>query len=219
MHSDSPATDHPFIVGIAGASGSGKSRFAERLKEHLVSERDAATVTVLSEDAYYRDRSDLSFEQRCLINYDHPDALEHELLVEQLRKLRKGEAVEVPEYDYSTHNRKSTTRWIAPCHIVLLEGILLLSDEAIRSQCDLKLFIDVPLDVCLSRRLRRDVLERGRSVESVLDQYEQTVRPMFHAFVEPSKVTADLVVPGGGENDLAARVLVQFLETQIRSIS
>ena len=219
MNLDIAATDRPFIVGIAGASGSGKSRFAGRLRDRLTLARDAATVTVLSEDSYYRARSDLPFEQRCQINYDHPDALEHELLVEQLRSFRKGEAVEVPEYDYATHNRKSTTRRIAPSRIILLEGILLLSDEAIRDQCDLKLFIDVPLDICLSRRLRRDVLNRGRTVESVLDQYEQTVRPMFHAFVEPSKTTADLVVPGGGENDLAARVLVQFLGTQIRSTS
>ncbi|MEO1618045.1 MAG: uridine kinase [Planctomycetota bacterium] len=200
-----------FTVGIAGGSGSGKSRLAELLRTRLIGSADSPDVIVLSEDAYYRDRSDLSYEQRCEINYDHPDSLEHELLAQHLVDLKAGRAVEAPCYDYATHNRTPQTDLISPGRILLLEGILLLSEPAIRNELDLKIFIDVPLDICLSRRLRRDVLDRGRTVDSVLDQYQQTVRPMFFEFIEPSKAHADLIVPGGGENKVAAEVLEHFL--------
>ncbi|MEM6469253.1 MAG: uridine kinase, partial [Planctomycetota bacterium] len=148
----------PYVVAIAGASGSGKSCLAERLRDRLSATDGSQHVRMLCEDAYYRDRSDLTYEQRSGINYDHPDSLEHKLLVDHLDALRAGSAIEAPSYDYATHNRRTSTETIEPCRILLLEGILLLSQPAIRERCDLKLFVDVPLDVCLSRRVRRDVL-------------------------------------------------------------
>lgn len=200
------------IIGIAGASGAGKSRFAELLLDRLRSEHDEVDVSILNEDAYYRDRSDLSYEQRCLINYDHPDALEHELLAEHLAALRNGDAIQVPSYDYSKHNRMSETLEFIPSTVVILEGILLLSEPKLREQLDLKVFVDVPMDVCLTRRLRRDIQERGRSLDSVLQQYETTVRPMFFEFIDPSKQFADLIVPRGGENPNALNVLHSHLK-------
>ncbi len=183
------------IIGIAGASGAGKSLFARQLHDRLIHQRSGRDVSILHEDCYYRQRDDLSFEQRERINYDHPEAFEHALLIEHLKRLRCGETVPVPDYDYALHNRKAETTSLSPPKILIIEGILILHDPALREQFDLKIFVDVPLDVCLIRRLRRDTRERGRSVESVLEQYESTVRPMFHAYIEPTKMNADIFVP------------------------
>lgn len=200
------------VIGIAGASGAGKSRLSELLHQRLRADYGRCDVAILNEDAYYRQRDDLSYEQRCEINYDHPDAMEHSLLVEHVCRLREGETVSVPQYDYAQHNRMSQAVEFRPARIVILEGILLLSDETLRRQLDLQVFVDVPLDVCLARRLKRDIQERGRTLDSVLDQYQTTVRPMFYQFIEPSKEHADLIVPGGGENSNALDVLYRYLK-------
>ena len=150
------------IIGIAGASGAGKSLFARQLFERLIQDRSESDISILNEDSYYRQRDDLTYEQREKINYDHPDAMEHALLVEHLRQLRAGETVEVPEYDYTKHNRKQETRTHSPSRILIVEGILILHEPELLEQLDLKIFVDVPLDICLVRRLRRDTEQRGR---------------------------------------------------------
>ncbi len=199
------------IIAIAGASGAGKSLFANQLHERLRQTRTRDDVAILHEDAYYRRRDDLTFAERQTINYDHPDAIDHELLARQLAQLRNGQSVEVPRYDYSTHNRVPETDRLEPARILIVEGILILHLADLRDLLDLKVYVDVPLDVCLSRRLRRDVEERGRSFDSVLTQYHNTVRPMFFEFIEPSKRHADLIVPRGGDNEHAINVLSNHL--------
>ncbi|MAZ39258.1 MAG: uridine kinase [Legionellales bacterium] len=193
----------PLIIGISGASASGKSLLANT----IVSELGSKQVAIISEDAYYRDRRDLSIAERAKINYDHPDAFEHELLREHLGQLQRGQTIELPIYDYSEHLRSDKTRRIGQYAIIVLEGILLLADESLRQLMDIKIFMDTPLDICLIRRLQRDVIRRGRTFESVLTQYETTVRPMYQQFIEPSKRYADIIIPRGGENRIAIEVI------------
>jgi len=200
------------IIGIAGASGAGKSMLATQLHTRMRASFTRRDVTILHEDCYYRRRDDLSFEEREKINYDHPDAFEHDLLIEHLKELRNGNSVEVPQYDYAKHNRSSETVTLESSTILILEGILILNHPELREALDLRIFVDVPLDICLSRRLRRDIEERGRSLESVLNQYHSTVRPMFFEFIEPSKQHADIIVPRGGENEHAIVVLQNHLD-------
>ena len=195
------------IIGIAGASGAGKSLLARQLHGRLAEQGIERNVAILHEDYYYRERNDLTFEQREQINYDHPRAFEHALLVEHLDQLKAGQAVDVPQYDYSQHNRKSECLSLQPAGIVILEGILVLHDPAVVERLDLRIFVDVPMDICLTRRLKRDTRERGRSLDSVLTQYEQTVRPMYFEFIAPTKQHADLIVPRGGQNQPALDVL------------
>ena len=200
------------IIGIAGASGAGKSLLARLLYERLSLGRRAEDIGILNEDSYYRDRSDLSLAEREKINYDHPDALEHDLLIEHLIELKQGRAVDVPQYNYALHNRSPETVSLVPPKLLILEGILILHVAALAERLDLRVFVDVPMDVCLTRRLRRDIQQRGRQLESVLRQYETSVRPMFYKFIEPSKSHADLIVPRGGENKPALEVLMAHLE-------
>ena len=200
------------IIGIAGASGAGKSLLASLLYERLSAGRPAGEIGILNEDAYYRERNDLTYAERELINYDHPDSLEHSLLLDHLQKLKQGQSVEVPIYDYSQHNRSPETRNLEPPRLLILEGILILSDPDLCESLDLRVFVDVPLDICLTRRLRRDIQQRGRSLESVLSQYEKTVRPMYFRFIEPSKPSADIIVPRGGDNTHALNILLNHLE-------
>jgi len=178
------------IIGIAGASGAGKSSLARQLQR----------------------RDDLSIEERNQINYDHPSAFEHDLMTQHLHELQAGRAIEVPQYDYATHNRHAETVAMQPARVLIVEGILILHDPWLRKELDLRVFVDVPLDICLSRRILRDSQERGRDIGSVLNQYHLTVRPMFFEFVEPSKDHADLIVPGGGENKKAIEVLHGHLD-------
>ena len=199
------------IVGIAGASGAGKSFLAKQLLERLQSKYDPNQIAILNEDAYYHRQSHLSFEERMVVNYDHPDAIEHDLLVQHLRALRKGETVQVPQYDYAKHDRKPEAISMSPPEILILEGILVFDSVQVRDELDLKVFVDVDLDICLLRRLRRDIELRGRSLDSVLNQYESTVRPMFFQFVEPTKSHADIIVPRGGDNVNALNVLESHL--------
>ena len=199
------------IIGITGASGSGKSEFAGLLLESLCERHTNGDVAILHEDSYFLRRDGLTPEQRALINYDHPDALEHDLLIEHLHQLRSGLPVQVPQYDFEKHNRTEQLTELAPPEVLILEGFMLLHDPRLRDLLDLKICMDVPLDICLYRRIQRDVLQRGRTLESVLGQYESTVRPMYFEFIEPAKQHADLVVPGGGQNRNALHVLRNHL--------
>jgi uridine kinase len=198
------------IIGIAGPSASGKSLLANTIVNELGSDQ----VVVISEDAYYKDNSHLSFGEREKINYDHPDAFDHPLLCQHLRDLQAGKSIEIPIYSYSKHIRLPETRKIGSHRIIVLEGILLFSDAHLRQLMDIRIFMSTPLDICLSRRLMRDVVERQRSFESVLRQYETTVRPMYLQFIEPSSRYADIIVPRGGEN----RIAIDMIKAKMREL-
>lgn len=203
-------TKKTIIIGISGASASGKSLLANTIINELGSDQ----VVVISEDSYYRDRSDLPFEERAKINYDHPNAFDHELLCRHLLLLQEGKSVQVPIYNHSLHIREKETRTIGQHTIVVLEGILLFADPALRELMDICIFMETALDICLIRRLKRDVKERGRSLDSVLKQYEETVRPMFLQFIEPSKRYADIIVPRGGNN----RIAIDLIKAKMREL-
>lgn len=198
------------LIGISGASASGKSVLANTIVNELGSDQ----VVVIPEDSYYKDQAHLSFEERAKVNYDHPDSFDHHLMCEHLRQLQMGQTVEVPIYDHSQHTRSQQTRRIGQHTIIVLEGILLLVDKELRNMMDIRIFMDTPLDVCLIRRLKRDILERNRTFESVLTQYEQTVRPMFLQFIDPSKRYADIIVPRGGEN----RIAIDMIKAKMREL-
>ncbi len=199
------------IIGIAGASGSGKSL----LSNTIVNELGSSRVSVISEDSYYRDLKNLKKDERDQVNFDHPDAMDHDFLCEQLKQLREGQSIEVPEYDYSTHTRSANSKTISNSHkIIVLEGILLLTVEKIRQQLDISIYVDTDLDLCFIRRLKRDVIERGRTMESVVQQYQSTVRPMFMQFIEPTKRYADLIVPHGGKN----RIAIELIQAKIKEM-
>ncbi len=196
--------DRPLVVGIAGGTGSGKTTVAHKLAAAMPTGR----CLTIEHDAYYRDQSHLSPEDRAKTNYDHPDSLETTLLVEQLRELRAGRAVDVPIYDFATHTRKRESRHVAPARVIIVEGILVYTDAALRSLLDIKIFVDTDADIRLIRRIRRDLEQRGRTFQSVRDQYYATVRPMHIEHVEPSKRWADLIVPEGGDNHVALDVIL-----------
>lgn len=198
------------IIGIAGASGSGKTTIANRIHEPLGD--DAVLIT---HDSYYKDHDELSFEERSKMNYDHPDSLESELLVKHLLELKSGKTIEIPEYDYKEHRRSSNTRCVKPKSVVLVEGILIFTEQKLRELMDLKIYVDTDPDICLIRRINRDVKKRGRSLDSVLNQYLSTVKPMYHEFVEPSKRYADIIVPEGGYNDVANGIIINRAKTII----
>lgn len=191
------------VIGVAGGSGSGKTTVASALLERVGCER----IALVQHDAYYRDQSAKPFEARARVNYDHPDSLETELLIEQLRQLRAGEAVELPVYDFATHTRCAETRRVEPRPVIMVEGILIFVDRALRDLFDVKIFVDTDADLRFIRRLQRDLSERGRSLDAVIRQYLDTVRPMHLEFVEPSKRYADLIVPEGGFNTVALELL------------
>ncbi len=198
------------IIGIAGASASGKSLLAHTLVNELGSDK----VVIISEDSYYKDNVHMPFEERALVNYDHPDAFDHDLLHQHLLTLQAGQSIEVPTYNHAMHLRDTATRRIGNHRIVVLEGILLFVDAALRDLMDIRIFMDTALDICLIRRLKRDIKERGRSLDSVLKQYEDTVRPMYLQFIEPSKRYADLIVPKGGEN----RIAIDTIKAKMREL-
>ncbi|MGQ0720842.1 MAG: uridine kinase [Candidatus Eiseniibacteriota bacterium] len=194
----------PVVIGIAGGSGSGKTTVALRLADRFAGK----SVVIVHHDSYYRNRPDLSLEERARLNYDHPDAFENDLLARHLVELRAGRAVPVPVYDYETHTRRDAERPTGPASLILVEGIQVLTVEELRALMDIKLFVDAEADERLMRRLLRDIHERGRSVHSVLQQYQDTVRPMHQQFVEPSKRHADFIIPRGGFNDVAIDLIV-----------
>lgn len=198
----------PTLIGFSGGSGSGKTTLAAAIYERLGNHRSA----VLSLDAYYKDLSHLPLEERAAVNFDHPDALDVHLLIQQIRQLRYGHAVEVPRYDFTTHTRCPETVAFQPKAIVLVEGILLLALDPIRSLLDLKVFVDAPADIRFIRRLLRDIQERGRTVDSCIQQYYATTRPMHFAWVEPSKAFADVVVSSEEEIESLVTLLIGYIE-------
>ena len=199
------------MIGVAGGSGSGKTTVVRRIVESLGSDQ----VTVLDHDRYYRDRNDLRLEERAALNYDHPDALETDLMVRHVHELKAGRPVAVPAYDFTRHARLTTTDTAQPRRALIVEGILVFVDPALRALMDIKVFVDTDDDTRFIRRLQRDVAERGRTMESVIDQYQSTVKPMHLEFVEPSKRYADIILPQGGHNAVA----VELLLTLIRSVA
>lgn len=201
----------PIVIGVAGGSGSGKTTVVRRIVDALGDTR----VTVLEHDRYYRDRNDLRLEERAALNYDHPDSLETDLMVAHVKALRAGRSVEVPVYDFSRHARTDATETVQPGRAIIIEGILIYTDAALRALMDVKVFVDTDDDTRFIRRLQRDISERGRTVQSVIDQYLGTVKPMHLDFVEPSKRYADVIVPLGGDNTVA----IDMLLTLIRSIT
>ena len=198
----------PVIVGIAGGTGSGKTSVARAIHDQVGKDR----IEWISHDSYYREFDSLTPEQHHAINWDHPDALETELLVRHLDALRKGSSVEVPVYDFATDSRKPETHRVESRKVIIVEGILVLAEPELRKRIDIKLFVDTPADIRFVRRLMRDVVSRGRSLESVVEQYMSTVRPMHEEFVEPSKRYADLIIPEGGENLVAINAIIARVE-------
>lgn len=194
----------PVIIGIAGGTGSGKTSIARAIYDRVGRDR----IEWISHDSYYRDFGNLPPEQLHAINFDHPDSLETELLVQHLDQLIGGVAVDIPVYDFTTHHRRNVTQRVEPRRVVIVEGILVLAETEIRKRIDIKLFVDTPPDIRFVRRLVRDVQSRGRSVESIVHQYLHTVRPMHEEFVEPSKRYADLIIPEGGENQVAIDAII-----------
>ena len=191
------------VIGIAGGTGSGKTT----LMKNIIS-RFGDVMTVLSHDNYYRRRDELTYEERCKINYDEPAALETDLMAYHLDLLRKGESIQCPVYDFTQHNRSNETITVEPKSVIVVEGILIFENEPLRNLMDIKIFVDTDADVRLCRRIKRDVNKRGRTLESVLTQYQETVKPMHEKYVEPSKKFADIVVPEGGKNLVALDMIM-----------
>jgi uridine kinase len=205
--------DRPVLIGIAGGTGSGKTTVATIVKSRFHEE----SVIIIHHDSYYRDRGGMSFEEREKVNYDHPSAFENTLLAEHLKLLMKREPIEMPIYDYSSHTRLAETRTVRPAEIILMEGILVLEDDILRSLMDIKIYIDADSDERFIRRLLRDMKERKRSADSVIEQYVSTVRPMHLQFVEPSKRYADIIIPEGGHNAVAIDLLVTKISDILRN--
>ena len=199
------------VIGIAGGTGSGKTTITNQVKERL-----GADVTVITHDNYYRAHHEMTYEERTLLNYDHPDSYETELLVEHLSALRRGESVEVPVYDFSIYDRTDQTFTVSPSRVIIVEGIVIFAHQELRDLMDVKVFVDCDADVRILRRIMRDVKERGRSLESVVNQYLSTVKPMHEAFVEPSKRYADIIIPTGGENLVALDMLVNRIQAHVQ---
>jgi len=197
----------PLVIGVAGGSGSGKTTVVRRIVDAV----DETRVTVLEHDRYYRDRNDLRLEDRASLNYDHPDSLETDLLVRHLQELRDGRSVQVPVYDFTRHARVPSTQTVTASRALIVEGILIYTDAALRALMDIKVFVDTDDDTRFIRRLQRDTAERGRTMQSVIDQYLSTVKPMHLEFVEPSKRYADIIIPQGGHNAVAIDMLLRLI--------
>jgi uridine kinase len=198
------------IIGIAGASASGKSLLANTIVQELGSDQ----VVVIPEDAYYKDHSNIPLAEREKINYDHPDAIDHVLLYEHLKQLQQNKKVTIPVYNHALHLREKETCSIGQHKLIVLEGILLFVEPRLRELMDIRIFVETALDICLIRRLKRDIKTRGRSLDSILQQYEETVRPMYLQFIEPSKRYADIIVPHGGEN----RIAIDMIKAKMREL-
>jgi len=200
------------IVGIAGGTGSGKTTVVKKIMDNLPS----GEVVVMPQDSYYKDNSDITLEERQKINFDHPDSLEFTLLIDHLKQLRKGKSVEMPIYSYLTCVRAKETIPIKPAKVVIIEGILILADKGLRDMLDIKVFVDADADDRLGRVIQRDIVERGRSVLKVLERYHDTVKPSHLQFIEPSKRYADIIIPGGGENQVGIEVLISIIEKHLK---
>jgi uridine kinase len=197
------------LIGIAGASGSGKTLVSKNIYEKLGSDK----VVIMQEDSYYKDLSEIPFNERTGKNFDHPDAFDHILMQSHLKELVEGKSISHPIYDYKTHSRLKETRTVGPHRIIVLEGILIMTEPKLRDLMNIKVFIDTEPDICFIRRLQRDINERARSVDSIINQYMETVRPMYFQFVEPSKRYADIIIPHGGKNAVAIDILTAKIKS------
>ena len=201
------------VIGIAGGSGSGKTTLLKNLVE-----RFSENVTVLSHDNYYKRHDELTYEERCRLNYDEPAALETDLMAVHLDQLRHGQAIDCPVYDFSQHNRSDETIHIVPKKVIIVEGILIFENEELRNLMDIRIFVDTDADVRLCRRIKRDVNKRGRTLESVLAQYQETVKPMHEMYVEPSKKHANIIVPEGGKNLVALDMIMGRIQRHLEEV-
>ena len=201
----------PLFIGITGGSGCGKTTIVNK----IFSEVPETSIAIIEQDAYYNDQSNLTYEERCKTNYDHPLAFDTDLLIQHIKDLREGKAIEMPQYDYSIHNRKTETKHIEPKEIIILEGLLIFYDERIRQLLDIKIFVDTDADIRLIRRIIRDVNERIRTVDSVITQYINTVRPAHDQFIEPTKKYADIIVTEGGNNVVAIDLMVTKIKSSL----
>lgn len=201
------------IIGIAGGSASGKTSISAQLKEHY---EHTNSVVIIRQDDYYKDQSEKTMEQRVLTNYDHPFAFDNDLLISQLQKLLQREVIKKPVYDFVNHTRSQEVEVIEPSDVIVVEGLFVLENEELRNLCDIKIFVDTDADIRFIRRLLRDVKERGRTVDSVVDQYLNTVRDMHNQFIEPSKRYADIIIPEGGNNMVAIDLLMTKISSVIR---
>jgi len=205
--------DNILVIGIAGGSGSGKTTLMKNLIQHF-----GDVITVLSHDNYYKRRDELTYEERCLLNYDEPDAFDTSLMVYQLDQLRHGQSIECPVYDFTIHNRSNETIRLVPQPVIIVEGILIFENQPLRELMDIRIFVDTDADVRLCRRIKRDVNKRGRTLESVLLQYQNTVKPMHEKYVEPSKKFADIVVPEGGKNLVALDMIMGRIQRHLEEV-
>ena len=201
------------VIGIAGGSGSGKTTLLRNILETF-----GPAITVISHDNYYKRHDELTYEQRCQLNYDEPAALETDLMVRQLEQLRRGEEILCPVYDFTVHNRSDETILIKPEQVIIVEGILIFENEDLRNLMDIKIFVDADADIRICRRIKRDVNKRGRSLESVITQYQETVKPMHEKYVEPSKKYADIVVPEGGKNLVALAMIQGYISRYLEGM-
>lgn len=199
------------VLGVAGGSASGKTTIIKKLNEYFGND-----IAVISHDNYYKAHDDMPFEERGRLNYDHPDAFESERMAEDVRRLIKGSPIEMPTYDYCMHTRSSKTIVVEPKRVIIIEGILVLESRALRDLMDVKIYVDTDADERLIRRIKRDMLERGRSIESIIAQYSDTVKPMHEEFVEPSKKYADVIIPRGGENAAGLEMLTTYLTKKLK---
>ena len=205
--------DNILVIGIAGGTGSGKTTLVKKIKEQF-----GDVVTVLSHDNYYRRLDHLAFEERAKVNYDEPKALETELMSIHLEQLRRGEAIDCPVYDFSQHNRSDETLHIEPTQVIIVEGILIFENKPLRDLMDIRIFVDTDADIRICRRIKRDVNKRGRSLESVIEQYQTTVKPMHEKYVEPSKRFAHIVVPEGGKNLVALDMIMGRIRRHLEEV-
>ena len=201
------------VIGIAGGSGSGKTTLLKNIIATF-----GPDITVISHDNYYKRHDDMTYEERSKLNYDEPAALETELMVQQLQELRNGQAIQCPVYDFTVHNRSDETILIKPQRVIIVEGILIFENKALRDLMDIKIFVDTDADIRICRRIKRDVNKRGRSLESVITQYQETVKPMHEKYVEPSKKYADIVVPEGGKNLVALAMIQGYISRYLEGM-
>ncbi|EGQ1744156.1 uridine kinase [Staphylococcus pseudintermedius] len=200
------------IIGIAGGSGSGKTSVTNKIMNNL----EGHSVALIEQDYYYKDQSHLTFEQRLKTNYDHPFAFDNDLLIQNLKSLQSGQSVEVPTYDYTNHTRSDKTIAFQPKDVIIVEGIFALENEELRNMMDVKIYVDTDADLRILRRLVRDTKERGRTIESVIDQYLTVVRPMHNQFIEPTKKFADIIIPEGGSNKVAIDIMTTKIQALVR---
>ncbi len=202
--------DNYLIIGIAGGSGSGKTTLTNQIASQFIEQ-----VTIIKHDNYYKAHDDMTYEERCCLNYDHPNAFDTDLMIEHLKELKKGNKIECPVYDFTVHNRSKDTLTITPNKVIIVEGILIFENKELCDLMDVRIYVDTDADVRIIRRIKRDVIERARSLESVMNQYLDTVKPMHEQFVEPSKKNANIIVPEGGHNQAAMEMIQNYIRTYL----